>query len=437
MKYIKIFILAYLFLQLPYSCSNSNDTQQIILADSNKIEGTWYIDHDATIHILEFNEDGKLHTTTHLYDGKQWTTTSDIHLYTLNTNLLSIKKINGQIFSGHFAITGQTLSIQTSECTYFFSRFDYNEYKINELKANVEDNYLTITPDDDVVEDNFWTDQTDYELAIGSLYNGMIDFLCQQLNLEHIRQTGKNLRGNARTITPQMNEIANTWQKAYQIINTANIFLTYADEQKYAHLRAEVLTIRTFIYYNLVQLWGTIPYTTVPSNEHIQLVDIQIVSQQELLPILTETLPMENLVSNNNFRWSISSAKFLLAEMYLQQGINEKARALLQHNEGEFHLSLEHSTNSDATQIYGNSISIYNPQKTALLLQESEGYMHNLLSQWQSLPTPCYGYWATIKRIGHAQNIVDCKPHELLMPIPQQELLLIPSLKQNPGYEEQ
>ena len=54
MKYIKIFILAYLFLQLPYSCSNSNDTQQIILADSNKIEGTWYIVHDATIHIRKY-----------------------------------------------------------------------------------------------------------------------------------------------------------------------------------------------------------------------------------------------------------------------------------------------------------------------------------------------------------------------------------------------
>ena len=437
MKYIKIFILAYLFLQLPYSCSNSNDTQQIILADSNKIEGTWYIVHDATIHILKFNEDGKLHTTTHLYDGKQWTTTSDIHLYTLNTNLLSIKKNNGQIFSGYFAITGQTLSIQTDESTYFFCKINYNEQTIDELKANVEDNYLTITPDDNVVEDNYWTDQTDYELAIGSLYNGMIDFLCQQLNLEHIRQTGKNLRGNARTITPQMNEIANTWQKAYQIINTANIFLTYADEQKYAHLRAEVLTIRTFVYYNLAQLWGTIPYTTEPADELIHPTNVQILSQKELLPILAESLQTIKITHTESIRWTTPVAQILLAEIYLQQGLNEKAHALLQHNEGEFHLSLEHYTNSDACQIFGNSISIYNPQKTALLLQESEGDTQNLLSQWQSLPTPCYGYWAALKRIGQAQSIAGCKPHELLMPIPQQELIQFLSLKQNPGYEEQ
>ena len=45
-----------------------------------------------------------------------------------------------------------------------------------------------------------------------------------------------------------------------------------------------------------------------------------------------------------------------------------------------------------------------------------------------------YGYWAALKRMGKAQEVTGCFEHELLMPIPYEDILRNPNLTQNPGY---
>lgn len=44
------------------------------------------------------------------------------------------------------------------------------------------------------------------------------------------------------------------------------------------------------------------------------------------------------------------------------------------------------------------------------------------------------GYWLMLKRTGNAMSVSGCQDYELLMPIPERELDVNPTLVQNPGY---
>jgi hypothetical protein len=39
-----------------------------------------------------------------------------------------------------------------------------------------------------------------------------------------------------------------------------------------------------------------------------------------------------------------------------------------------------------------------------------------------------------LKRTGKAQQVTGCKEHEILMPIPESEIIYNTNLTQNPGY---
>ena len=58
----------------------------------------------------------------------------------------------------------------------------------------------------------------------------------------------------------------------------------------------------------------------------------------------------------------------------------------------------------------------------------------SLLNEWLSTIGLEYGYWGTLKRTKTAISTTGCKEYELLLPIPQIELVSCPTLIQNPGY---
>ena len=92
--------------------------------------------------------------------------------------------------------------------------------------------------------------------------------------------------------------------------------------------------------------------------------------------------------------------------------------------------------------IVGPGHTFFHWAKAAIEVRRQEKVIENYeaenaeetLSQWEMRDTPAYGYWAMLKRIGKAQGICGCEEHELLMPIPKEELIYNRNLTQNPGY---
>ncbi|MBO7314626.1 MAG: hypothetical protein J6U49_03075, partial [Alistipes sp.] len=70
--------------------------------------------------------------------------------------------------------------------------------------------------------------------------------------------------------------------------------------------------------------------------------------------------------------------------------------------------------------------------KIALLKRECEG--EYTTAEWLTLNEERYGYWAMLKRTEIAAEVVGCDEYELLMPIPQFEIMRNPQLAQNVGY---
>ena len=69
-----------------------------------------------------------------------------------------------------------------------------------------------------------------------------------------------------------------------------------------------------------------------------------------------------------------------------------------------------------------------------MLLDEAKGNVENMNARWKESKCAEYGYWAALKRLNFAQSVTGCQDYELLMPIPQNELITNNKIRQNPGY---
>ena len=152
------------------------------------------------------------------------------------------------------------------------------------------------------------------------------------------------------------------------------------------------------------------------------------------------------------------SALALAAEVKLLQGKKTEAINLLNQAEwDEFageHTEAIYSKNGQSTIFslsllsYSNTGSLFNRflrkgdfypiysyAHINLLKKEAKDTdISSLLNEWLSTIGLEYGYWGTLKRTKTAISTTGCKEYELLLPIPQIELVSCPTLIQNPGY---
>ena len=82
----------------------------------------------------------------------------------------------------------------------------------------------------------------------------------------------------------------------------------------------------------------------------------------------------------------------------------------------------------------GKTIPVYTSSHLALYQQEAKGNTSDLVTAWAAMTESRYGYWATLKRLGKAQEVTGCYDHELLLPFPYQTMWRNPNLNQNAGY---
>lgn len=171
------------------------------------------------------------------------------------------------------------------------------------------EDYLTITPTDRIVEEEFWEDKNDLQDALTACYLRMIqdDMMKKYILWGEVRSDNLELTTGVTStnITNMMN--ANlmstnsifTWTCFYNLINYCNKILTHGPEivendESFSNgdwlpMRAEAITLRAFAHYYLVRSFGEVPYVTIEYNND---------SQDFLLPQSTQLEVLNNIISD-------------------------------------------------------------------------------------------------------------------------------------------
>ena len=293
---------------------------------------------------------------------------------------------------------------------------------------------LEVVSEQHVVTEDFLTTKEDSLYLINNCYLQCSVFESNQMRLE-------NMRISHQTISPYDNVVSDGFSSGYRVINNINYFLAHIDNDRKRNVSAESLAyiaqmraIRAFTYYNMAMLWGRIILITAPMTSIYDVENMSNVpqsSQEEVFEFayndICEALKyLPNEYDNNSqYYFARDAALMLKAEIELTKKRNGDAIITLHQVEPANKILSFADAESVETPIYTSN-------HYQLFLREAEGNVTG--TDWQSLLELSYGYWAALKRLGKAQEITSCAEHELLLPLPGNEIMLNPNMTQNPGY---
>lgn len=322
-----------------------------------------------------------------------------------------------------------------------------------------------------VVDDSFFKTKEEVYFVLNGCYAALQQFVNSQLQLEFIR-TQKvaesapwwNTSLTFAQLTPSSPLVSAAYTNAYTAISRVNMLLDRREEiLERVHalnsaegdaLFSQAEVIRAFTYYNLAMLWGAVPLVT-QSYSLGDAVNLVAATRDEILAFAREKVEMalnylpdhyDEAIKNKCY-FTRDAALMLLAEVTLALEQKDVASDVLA-GINPFNYD---GVIADASAIYngnivgaqavifalasdGHSQPVYTRKHYDLLQREAQGEGESLSSEWQVSLCTEYGYWAALKRLGLAQTVTGCEDHELLMPVPERELMNNPNLRQNPGY---
>lgn len=312
---------------------------------------------------------------------------------------------------------------------------------------------------------NIWEDKNKLLATLNSGYMYAQKFNSAQQQLEYIR-TGKVAEDapwwasylSSEMITSRSSIVNLAFNNASYAITTMNFLINSKnniepttidlDSKEHNAILGQAIALRAFIYYNIAMLWRNVPLVTQAMG------DITPVLQSEVYNFaLSEVEKAINLLPSKyesaqetKILFTKDAALMLKAEILLTLGNKSGAANVL----SQIEVSNYNTDIENTAAIYSNYASakplifafhvenssqpIYTYNHYKLLTMEAQNNTKDLANEWKKLPCTEYGYWAALKRNGIAQSITGCKDYELLMPFPESELNLNPSLAQNPGY---
>lgn len=288
-------------------------------------------------------------------------------------------------------------------------------------------------------------------------------------------------------LTPDNRYVSKMWQQFYSAINRIHM-LARADKSKLNLFDAQLSVMYALCYYNMVTIWGDVPYTTyefsyennpyIARTKEAEILSTLSSSLQTAINTLEEKRNESYKSANDLFGASKDVARALLAQIYMYQGkYNDALPLLTKIKDNGFYsvTSSEGKLIQDEETIYGlihnvsntrsvassNNIQVISYPEIMLLLAECEGkvgnestaqsILHDLASkknitftsadilhrikEVRKSFTNMPGFFAYMKRAGLAQSELGLQSYQLLFPIPYQELLYNYNLTQNPGYD--
>ena len=210
--------------------------------------------------------------------------------------------------------------------------------------ASCED-FLTITPKDKIVEEDFWEDKNDLENVVAACYKRLVDndVLSKYIQWGEVRSDNfeKTVGVNNQNLLNLMN--ANllptngmfSWTAFYNAINYCNKVLAHGPEilekdesfsqGDWEPLKAEVITLRAYSHFWLVRTFGEVPYVTEDYNNDEQEMKLPQSTQLQVLDNIINDLEsvkdiaMQDYNDNvwNKGRITRKAVYTLLADVYL------------------------------------------------------------------------------------------------------------------------
>lgn len=309
-----------------------------------------------------------------------------------------------------------------------------------------------------------------YVAGAFSYLSSAMDYMATDVN-DYSSQSGSKLKAPLSTSN---GIVSNIWNKSYTSLNQM-LYLDAADKQLQSAFTAPISVFNAIIYYNMVVLWGGVPYITeynpngymdgmASTSQSAILSDLQS-KLEEAIPVLDEK-KNSYATANDAFFVSKDVVRILLADIYMYQGAWNKALPLLSKvvSNGYYadsDIILGYNKQTDArTEI----IPFMSYADVLLSLAECEYKAGNTTSAWQyakrvaeskrtfsgtTAPTELLEYisavrkislsnevgrFAFLKRTGLAKSELGLQDYQLLFPIPQHEIQANPYIRQNPGY---
>lgn len=239
------------------------------------------------------------------------------------------------------------------------------------------EDWLTIYPQDRIVEENFWTDKRDLEGVRYAAYKQMASCMWNVTVWGDLRAdvyypskgtvNSTGLRNNFKKIIRGDIDTTNTyfdWSGLYTTINYCNKVLQHGAEveekdaqftpTEWSQMKAEMVALRALNYFILVKAFKNVPYTTEVINTDAQ---VKYFGQKEADYVLTQCIEDVEANSVGKARSYYSSAAdtkgnitnaavaCLLSDMYLWRGSLRQGRALA-----------DGGSNDEAIQDYMNCV---------------------------------------------------------------------------------
>ncbi|NQD72543.1 RagB/SusD family nutrient uptake outer membrane protein [Sphingobacterium shayense] len=214
--------------------------------------------------------------------------------------------------------------------------------------ASCSSSFLDVEPVTDVLENNFYKDVADAEMALVGCYdgyqrtvsNGSLSFnVASDVLSDQVFGATGNTDSRAYQVldrfsqaeAPSENNLFDgTWKDYYAAIYRCNVLLTKLDETDFStdpeariRIEGETKFLRALLYFDLVRLFENIPLLVEPSTENIPQANPKetydlIVSDLEFA---AESIPVtaypKAKASANDGRATTYAAKSLLARVYL------------------------------------------------------------------------------------------------------------------------
>lgn len=360
------------------------------------------------------------------------------------------------------------------------------------LDAN-DETYEIKPPVDLILEDNVFQNEQVYGQALSASYVKVCSYFEYILVLDAVRCNQINYKSN---IDAGNSILKNAWSQAYQAINSLNLIITNSEKDANSYAKPYLYTslvLRTMLYLDMIQHWGDVPFITkqlsmedmyVPRKNKLEVLDSLLTDLNESVPFLKEETDLNQMFVSKDLANSLIGTIHLerkdysTAAIYFEKivnkglplSINNTVYTDIRNKETFFSLVFSNDINQIPFDIYsqflkkGNLHPIY--RNTGVLLSYAEANlgankkteMLNVLNRirtaanmstlqesplkpeseiadlWNKVIDADYGYFALLKRLGIAVELLAIQNYQQLYPLPQSELIMNPNLIQNPGY---
>jgi hypothetical protein len=217
------------------------------------------------------------------------------------------------------------------------------------------DDFLDLTPMNEVVKENFWTEKADVESSVYGCYSALESddclkrmFVWGEVRSDNVTNSSSTPWSLQQILKENILESSGwvTWQCFYQVINRCNTVLTYAPqvanvdpnytESELRATVAEVTALRALCYFYLIRTFRDVPYVTTPSSDDSDIEGHYRVAPTDFKTVLAALIADLEAVKGdalrlypeetaNTSRITTCAIYALLADLYLWDGQYQKA----------------------------------------------------------------------------------------------------------------